>query len=88
MSAHSRRGRLTGPSSRSGRPQRCAVTLTGYLETTYPENGWTPVFSPDGTKLVYTNVANQTLHVMDVKTNEITELLDLNWTIVGLSWSR
>jgi TolB protein len=69
-------------------PTMLAFTLNGYPAATYPENGEAPVFSPDGTKLVYTNAADQTLHVVDVKTKAVTELLDVNWTILGISWSR
>jgi Tol biopolymer transport system component len=69
-------------------PTMRAFSLTGALADVYPENGQSAVFSPDGTKLVYTKLANQTLRVVDVKTDAVTELLDVNWTIVGLSWSR
>jgi Tol biopolymer transport system component len=69
-------------------PTMQTFSLTGSPEATFPENGERPAFSPDGTKLVYTNAADQTLHVVDVKTKAVTELLDVNWTIVGISWSR
>jgi TolB protein len=69
-------------------PTMQAFSLTGFVDATFPENGERPAFSPDGTKLVYTNAADQTLHVVDVKSKAVTELLDVNWTIVGISWSR
>ena len=65
-----------------------AFTLSGSLAAACPEDGAALVFSPDGTKLVYTNAADQTLHVVDAKTDAVTELLDVNWTILGISWSR
>jgi Tol biopolymer transport system component len=71
-----------------GFPTMRSYSLSGALVDTYPELGQAQVFSPDGTKLVYTNAADQTLRVVDVKTDAITELLDVNWTILGLSWSR
>jgi len=71
-----------------GFPTMRSYSLSGALVDTYPELGQSQVFSPDGTKLVYTNAADQTLRVVDVKTDAITELLDVNWTILGLSWSR
>jgi Tol biopolymer transport system component len=69
-------------------PTMRSVTPEGIPAATYSEDGVSPVFSPDGTKLIYTNAAFQTLHVLDLKTHGITELYDANWTIVGLSWSR
>ena len=71
-----------------GWPTLRSVTPDGVPAFTFPEAGVTPVFSPDGTKLVYTNLASQTVHVLELNGQKITEILDVNWDIGGLSWSR
>lgn len=71
-----------------GWPTLGSVTPDGVPAFTFPEAGVTPVFSPDGTRLVYTNLASQTVHVLELNGQKITEILDVNWDIGGLSWSR
>jgi Tol biopolymer transport system component len=71
-----------------GFPTLQSVSPQGVPGFTYPEDGVSPAFSPDGTKLAYTNAASQTLHVLDLKGKEISEVLDVSWSLSGISWSR
>jgi Tol biopolymer transport system component len=69
-------------------PTLRSVTPQGVQATTYPESGVAPAFSPDGTQLVYANTAFQTLHVLELNGQSVTQVLDASWTTVGASWSR